>query len=188
MTVPISAINTGFYNALKLWPEAWATTTAFAVGDVVQATTYNAHAYKCTTAGTTGGTEPTWGTTNGGTTADGTVTWTCYDSKTYNVRAPQGSTVPYVTFSMETDIPIGTFEDMEEIESLTFWVNCFSDKSTADVAEIADEVLVVLDNASLTVTGYTAMVCRREFIGTTIWDLETGIFQIPLRYRVQLSL
>ena len=183
----ISEIQVGFYNLLKLWPEAWIATTAFSLGDVVQATTYNAHTYKCTTAGTTGGTEPTWSTTNGATQSDGTVTWTVYDSKTYQVKAPQGSTVPYVTFGLLTEAPIGTFEDFEIIENLTFWVNCFSDISTADLAEIADEVMDALDDKTLTVTGYTSMKCLREFVSSPTWDSETNIYQISLRYRIWLD-
>jgi len=180
----LSQINVGFYGALKLWPETWAAATTYALGDVVKPTTYASYTYKCTTAGISASSEPSWTST---TTTDGTVTWTRYDAKTYQVKAPQGSTVPYVTFGLETEVPIGTFADFEAIESLTFWVNAFSDKSTADVAEIADEVMDALDNATLTVTGYTGMKVVREFIGSMIWDGETGIYQIPLRYRLWLD-
>ena len=194
----ISQINVGFYNALKLWPETWAINTAYTLGDIVKPTTYTSsvpaegsrHSYKCTTAGTSGGTEPTWGTTNGGTTADGagTLVWTCYDGKSYQVKAPQGSTVPYVCFGLETDVPIGTFASPMKIESLTFWVNVFSDVSTAAVAEIGDEVMTAMDDITLSISsGHTSMKCVREFIGSIIWDLETGIYQVPLRYRVWLD-
>uniref|UniRef100_A0A6M3IP49 Tail protein n=1 Tax=viral metagenome TaxID=1070528 RepID=A0A6M3IP49_9ZZZZ len=184
----VSAVNTGFYNLLKLWPETSARNTNYAVGDVIKPTSYASHSYKCTTAGTShASVEPTWTTTNGNTTADGTAVFTCYDTKTYNTKAKQGDTVPYITFGLLTDRPMATFEDMEKWEDLTFWVNCFSDKPTADIAEIADEVMTALDGQSLTVTGYTHIVCRREFIGSIIWDAETGIFQIPLRYRIQQS-
>jgi len=37
----------------------------------------NLNVQVCTTAGTSGGSEPTWATTIGNTTADNTVTWTC---------------------------------------------------------------------------------------------------------------
>ncbi len=183
----ISQINVGFYNVLKLWPETRQASTAYALGDIVKATSYNSHSYKCTTLGTTGTTTPTWGTTNAGTTADGSVVWTCYDPKTYQIKAPQGATVPYVTFGLETEAPIGTFADFEAIENLTYWVNTFSDKSPADVAEVADEVTDALDNVVITATGYTNMKCVREFTGSPIWDLETGIYQIPLRYRLWLD-
>ncbi len=51
--------------------------TAFVLDDVVAPTTPNGYLYECTTAGTTAGSEPTWGTTPGGTTSDGTAVWTC---------------------------------------------------------------------------------------------------------------
>ncbi len=184
----LSATNIGFYTAIKLWPETWVANTVYALGDVVKPTTYASHSYKCTVAGTShAATQPTWGTTNGGTTVDNTVTWTCFDTKTYQVKAPQASTFPYVTFGMETDRPIGTFADQEAIESLTFWVNAFSGVSAADVAEIADEIMTALDDVTLTVTGYTGMKCVREFISGTIFDMETSSFQISLRYRVWID-
>jgi len=55
----------------------WVASTAYTVGQFVKPTSENRHSYKCTTAGTTDSTEPTWGTTLAGTTSDGTVTWTC---------------------------------------------------------------------------------------------------------------
>ena len=107
--------------------------------------------------------------------------------KTYQVKAPQSATLPYVTFGLETDVPIGTFESPMAIESLTYWVNCFSSTSPANVAGVADSVMTALDDVTLTVTGYTGMKCIREFMGSIIWDIETLIYQIPLRYRVWLD-
>ena len=181
----LSAINVGFFNQLKTWPTVWATGVVRAVGDIIKPTSYNSHTYVCTTAGTShAATEPTWSTTNGGTTTDGTAVFTTFDMKTYSVKSPQGATVPYVAFGLETDVPISTFASQVDIESLTYWVNVFSSTSVAHVSVITDLVLTALDNASLTITGYTGMKCVREFMGTILWDLETGIFQCPLRYRV----
>lgn len=52
-----------------------ATSTAYVSGDYVNDGASNY--YLCTTGGTSGGTTPTWDTTEGNTTADGTVVWTC---------------------------------------------------------------------------------------------------------------
>ena len=185
----LSNTNAGFYAKLKLWPETSARNTAYTVGDVIKPTTYASHSYKCTTAGTShASTEPTWTTTNGNTTTDGTAIFTCYDTKTYQIKAKQADIVPYVTFGPETDVPMGTFASVTQMESLTYWVNCFSGKSAADVAEIADEVMAAMDDVTLTgITNYTPMKCVREFIGSTMWDSETDIYMIPLRYRIWLS-
>lgn len=61
----------------------WATNTAYSVGDIIRPTTVNGRSYKCTSAGTSGGSEPSWGTAVNGTTADSGVTWT---ENTYTVR------------------------------------------------------------------------------------------------------
>jgi hypothetical protein len=61
---------------------AFATTTAYVVGDFVKPISGGAggglltRTYRCTTAGTSGGAEAAWGTTDGGTTAQGTATFT----------------------------------------------------------------------------------------------------------------
>ena len=55
---------------------SWAASTAYALDDLVIPATSNGYTYKCTTAGTTAGSAPTWPTTIGGTVTDGTVVWT----------------------------------------------------------------------------------------------------------------
>lgn len=50
----------------------WEPATVYAVGDVIVPTVRNGHAYRVTDAGTSGATEPTWPTTEGGVvTLDG---------------------------------------------------------------------------------------------------------------------
>ncbi len=56
---------------------AWTANTVVALGAIWKPTADNSRTYRCTTAGTTGSSEPTWSTTASATISDGTVTWTC---------------------------------------------------------------------------------------------------------------
>lgn len=71
----------------------WAATTAYSVGDIrrqLAAPSYGQdRAFRCTTAGTSGGSEPAWNTSKGATTADNTVVWTeVTGNETYGWSAP----------------------------------------------------------------------------------------------------
>ncbi|KKL12101.1 hypothetical protein LCGC14_2539130, partial [marine sediment metagenome] len=55
---------------------AWPADTAVVVDELVRPTTANKMLFRCTTAGTTGATEPTWDTGAGNTTNDNTAVWT----------------------------------------------------------------------------------------------------------------
>ena len=178
---------TGFFERLRLWPESWASGTAYVVGDIIKPTTYNNFSYLVTTAGTTTSTEPTFPTTIGNTISSGSVIFTTKDSKTYNTLAPQSDDVPYVTFGLLTEAPIGDFEDFEAVENMTFWVNCFSSKSIADIMEIADEVMDAMDNTTVSATGFTSMKCQREFMSNPEFDVETETYMSSLRYRVWMD-
>lgn len=68
---------------IELEPSDWAASTAVSALDAVKPTTYDGKRYVCTTAGTTGATEPTWDDTVGNATVDGTAEWTCYAAYTY---------------------------------------------------------------------------------------------------------
>lgn len=64
------------YTPANSWGTAWATGTAYAVGDIIRPTTGNGHLYRCIVAGTSHATtEPTWTTVSGQVNTDNTVTW-----------------------------------------------------------------------------------------------------------------
>jgi hypothetical protein len=79
----------------KFASPAWAATTAYATTSphFVTPTTPNGFRYQCTTGGTSGGTEPTWPTTIGGTVVDGTVTWTCRSFVIVDANCPHSQSV-----------------------------------------------------------------------------------------------
>jgi hypothetical protein len=79
-----------FLNLSPAAAVAWQASTAFVTGAFVRP---NANAqtnflYIATTPGTSGTTEPTWGTTVGSTVTDGTVTWTTATSLDLNNYPP----------------------------------------------------------------------------------------------------
>ena len=61
---------------------AWAASTAFSVGDIRRATASQASGlwFRCTTAGTSAGSEPSWPTDIGSTVTDNTAIWTAISS------------------------------------------------------------------------------------------------------------
>lgn len=70
------ASKTITYTAANSWSTAWATSTAYAVGDIIRPTTGNGHLYRCIVAGTShASVEPTWTTVSGQVNTDNTVTW-----------------------------------------------------------------------------------------------------------------
>jgi hypothetical protein len=63
------------YTPSQPFGATWAASAAVALGQPAIPVTANGHLYQCTTAGTTGATQPAW-PTSGGTVTDGTVVWT----------------------------------------------------------------------------------------------------------------
>lgn len=71
----------------------WAASTAYSVGDIRRQLAAPAvgseRCFRCTTAGTSGGAEPSWNLTKAATTADNTAVWTeVTGNSTYNWSAP----------------------------------------------------------------------------------------------------
>ncbi len=108
-------------------------------------------------------------------------------TQTFNTIAPQSASLPFICFGLNTESPIGDFEDFEAVENLTYWVNCFSSKSIAECCSLADEVMSHLDDGVVSASGFTTMKLVREFIGNVIYDETTGTYQIPMRFRLWLD-
>ncbi len=68
---------------------AWAASTSFSVGDIRRATTEQASGlwFRCTTAGTSASSEPSWPTDIGSTVTDNTCVWTAISSVYDDVSA-----------------------------------------------------------------------------------------------------
>ena len=82
---PIIYKGSGTFTKLIREGTQWTATTAKGINTSVIPTTDNNLYFEATTSGTTGSTEPTWNTTVGSTTTDGTVTWTTREIVQSNV-------------------------------------------------------------------------------------------------------
>lgn len=109
---------------------------------------------------------------------------TASDKKIYNTLARPNATVPYIVWGLLTDTPEGTFADVAKIEHVPFYLNVFSSTSIEHLFEIVDLIIAAMDDATLTIAGYTCMECLREFISNVLYDDSTKIYQISMRYRV----
>lgn len=67
-----------YYNAC--WPDMWVAETVYEVGDTTRPPTDNGFVYECTVDGTSGASEPPWGTTQDDEFSDGTVTWKTHEN------------------------------------------------------------------------------------------------------------
>jgi hypothetical protein len=84
---------------------AWAATTGLSLGAFVKPTAgnLNTRTYRVTTAGTTGGAEPTWGTTDAGTTVSGSVTFTETTMSSRQLITKKNATSTRKSFVTATD-------------------------------------------------------------------------------------
>jgi len=78
--------------------------TAVTSGQYTVPAALNGRLYKCTTAGTTGSTEPTWPTTAAGTVTDGTAVWTEQTTALYSGTIPEGSATGYARIAIASSL------------------------------------------------------------------------------------
>ena len=77
-TAILTTFPTTYFNCKK--GVVWEDSTAISLSEVRYPPVWNGFVYECTVAGTTGSSEPPWGTVQDATFADGTVTWKTHES------------------------------------------------------------------------------------------------------------
>lgn len=96
----VTCTNTTFTKTTS-----WNASEVVALNEFRFPTTPNGHWYKCTTAGTTSSSEPSWNTGGGSTTNDGSAVWTEQgtDTFTLTLKIPNGTAI---WTWMETNVTI----------------------------------------------------------------------------------
>ena len=89
--VTLTTVTIG-YVAANSWATARANSTAYSKNAVVRPATGNGYLYQAITAGTSGGSIPTYPTVIGDTVTDGTVTWMCVAKGAFKLAADNVAT------------------------------------------------------------------------------------------------
>jgi Domain of unknown function (DUF2341). len=137
-----SGAGTDYQIPLKIGENytTWVASTAYSAGTLVKPTAgSNSFFYECTTAGTSGTTEPAWPTTDGATVTDGTVTWAARAGLTLDGKSEK--------------FPSGTndsgdirFTDEDNLNLQSFWVEKVTGTSPNRIAYVWVKVSANLDS------------------------------------------
>lgn len=154
----------------------WVASTAYSLQDYVQDPTSPANnfAFRCTTAGTTGASEPTWPVSAGFTVADGTVVWTAVDfEEEYRVnvssqhellnkadrrRLVRPNRFDVLSHPDSDDAFSGTAEFTDSSDILNMEKRTFVYATLTSNAEATDLAEALLDNAILEAQSGAALV------------------------------
>lgn len=150
------------YYVGLLVAKVWTADTAYTTSDymVTASTGNNGRLYKCTTAGTSRSTAPTWPTTNGGTVTDGTVVWT------EQTPALKAGTIPEAASS-------GGYARVAIAASLTAWAGTQSAGSTTASSGTSG---TTSNNAAITFPSPTGpwQGTNQYIVGTAVFDAATA--------------
>lgn len=105
-------------NQITLTPAnisaVWQSAHAYTVGNLIQPTSPDGWVFKCTTAGTSSGSQPTWPLSVGSTVTDGTVVWTNYmpyhpaTEIRVSLSSPATSATPGASINLGTTLNSGS--------------------------------------------------------------------------------
>lgn len=103
----------------------------------------------------------------------------------FDFKAPQGTAYPFVCYWIVTDSQADTFGDWRD--ELLLQIDIFSNKGSAsEIGTIAKAVAGVMDEATLTVSGYTNVFCQRG-ITRTLYEDDNNVWHKIIEYRVIMS-
>lgn len=103
--------------------------------------------------------------------------------KTYRLIAPPRVSPPYVVYEFLDNRPTPVFGDVDSLENFNMMIHVWG-TSPYNVVQCADLVINLMDGSSLTISGYTNILCLRDYVGSPIFDEVSETYQIPIRYRL----
>ncbi len=86
-----------------------------------------------------------------------------YSKSIFYQQAPEGAGFPFVIFSKQSGVPTETFGNPDALDTDTWLVKAVDQATTADDAEaITARVQVLLNDATLSISGSTLLYLRRQ--------------------------
>lgn len=169
----------------------WAASTAYNVGDIRRQTAAlgtltvgTERAFRCTTAGTSGGSEPPWSLSKGSTTTDNTVVWTEVTGvETYGwgaAHARLANAWAWQAAGETTWMSNNHAETQSANNTLTAPGTAASPSLVFCVVDTVEPPTTLADTATLTITGSAAMPISAFafFYGSTFFANGSSNFNI----------
>lgn len=98
-----------------------------------------------------------------------------YSKSIYHQQAPPGAAFPFVIFSKSSGIPTEAFGDPDALDTDVWLVKAVDKDTSADDAEaIAARLQVLLNDASLSISGSTLLYLRRQS-DVEYSEIEAGV-------------
>lgn len=116
----------------------WSAAASISANDEIRSTAHNGYVYEAQGAGTTGGTEPTWPTTIGGTVVDNGITWECVrrttEPETLKLATTQGG-LAAATPGASLDLGV-TVINGGSVNAVEIWVEADNIAALTNVSEL----------------------------------------------------
>ncbi len=107
----------------------------------------------------------------------------------YGIDVPDGTAMPYVTFFVVSAVGNDNFSNT--IDNVIIQVDCYAQKSSTETAQdiagqVSAAVANVLDDATLTITSYHSICCRRE-LTQEFYEPTIEAHRYLLDYRIMVN-
>lgn len=112
--------------------------------------------------------------------------YTLLNGNLYYDHVPQSTAYPYAIFFFVSDNTDWTFREKFDYYLVQFTI-FDSDASPTDLETAYAALTTLFDDAALTISGYSAVWCTRQYSTGPMWFEEEGVWQIAVRYSILLQ-
>jgi prepilin-type N-terminal cleavage/methylation domain-containing protein len=177
-------------------PATWTANTTYALNARIQSNPSNQCNYICTTAGTSGGTQPTWPTTTGATVNDGaTLVWTeiatgnaAVTGSTWALTTPLGGSSGSMSYKLQLTPSVLPSEQPRSMpQNVAIDLRTSVLPTTWQLPPTANSTFDILFSPAGSIVGPVAASGRVHLVLADISDTATEVLTSGLSNRFQLN-